>query len=184
MNPNPLLDLTQPSEARARTILDEGTGTPILVAGTGTILTPDPSARTGQVMTPDAFTPTQVQVMREAIAVIDGFSFQAVYGTPSEEADPEPTIPAQAPPPEPSGPPTHWSHSTVKGPVREATMMYSAPPQHTVLQASLGLPNGPPRAPFLIPSLLNLPMSILLKPFDRLSASGRLMQAIMDMPGW
>jgi len=128
MNPNPLLDLTQPSEARARTILDEGTGTPILVAGTGTILTPDPSARTGQVMTPDAFTPTQVQVMREAIAVIDGFSFQAVYGTPSEEADPEPTIPAQAPPPEPSGPPTHWSHSTVKGPVREATMMYSAPP--------------------------------------------------------
>ena len=79
MDPNPPPDLTQPSEARARTLLHEEIGT---------ILTPDPSARSGQAMTPNAFTPAQVQAMREAIAVIDGFSFQAVYGTPSEEADP------------------------------------------------------------------------------------------------
>uniref|UniRef100_A0A7S4AUB0 Uncharacterized protein n=1 Tax=Pseudo-nitzschia australis TaxID=44445 RepID=A0A7S4AUB0_9STRA len=100
MDPIPPPDLTQPSEARARTLLDEGTGTPILVARTGTILTPDPSGRSGQAMTmtPDAFTPTHVQAMREAIAVIDGFSFQAVYGTPSEEADPEPTVPTRPPP--------------------------------------------------------------------------------------
>jgi len=100
MDPNPPPDLTQPSEARARTTLDEGTSTPILVAGTRTILTPDPSVKTGQAMTLDAFTPAQVQAMQETLAAIDGFSFWATYGTPSEEPEPEPTVPAQAPPPE------------------------------------------------------------------------------------
>eukprot|EP00532_Pseudo-nitzschia_australis_P016591 CAMPEP_0168256058 /NCGR_PEP_ID=MMETSP0141_2-20121125/5629_1 /TAXON_ID=44445 /ORGANISM="Pseudo-nitzschia australis, Strain 10249 10 AB" /LENGTH=164 /DNA_ID=CAMNT_0008192687 /DNA_START=952 /DNA_END=1446 /DNA_ORIENTATION=+ len=133
MDPNPPPDLTQPSEARARTTLDEGTSTPILVAGTRTILTPDPSVRTGQAMTPDAFAPAQVQAMREALAAIDGFSFRATYGTPSEEPESEPTIPAQAPPPESSGPPAPWSPSTVEGPGREATMMYSAAPAYSPL---------------------------------------------------
>uniref|UniRef100_A0A7S4AU52 Uncharacterized protein n=1 Tax=Pseudo-nitzschia australis TaxID=44445 RepID=A0A7S4AU52_9STRA len=108
MDPIPPPDLTQPSEARARALLDERTESPTLVARTGTILTPDPIGRSGQAMrtmtpamramTPDAFTQTDVQAMREAIAVIDGFSFQAVYGTPSEEADPEPTVPTRPPP--------------------------------------------------------------------------------------
>ena len=117
MDPNPPPDLTQPSEARARALLDERPESPTLVARTGTILTPDPVGRSGQAMrtmpptmramTPDAFTRTNVQAMREAIAVIDGFSFWAMYGTLSEEADPEPTVPTQAPPPEPTGQPTH-----------------------------------------------------------------------------
>ena len=50
-----------------------------------------------QAMTPDAFTRADAQAMREAIAVIDGFSFRAMYGTPSEEADPEPTVPTLVP---------------------------------------------------------------------------------------
>jgi len=78
MDPNPPPDLTQPSEARARTILDEGTGT---------ILTPDPSVRTGQGRTPAVFSPDQVQAMRDALAAIDGYSFRAAYGTPSEEPE-------------------------------------------------------------------------------------------------
>jgi len=111
MDPNSPLDLTQPSEARARTILapDEGTGI-------GTILTPDPSVRTGQGRTPAVFSPDQVQAMRDALAAIDGYSFQAAYGTPSEEPEqeqtlPEPTVPEHGRvvlPPGYSGPPAEW----------------------------------------------------------------------------
>jgi len=66
MDSNPPPDLTQPSEARARIILDEGTGT---------ILTPDPCVRTGQGRTPVVFSPDQVQALRDALAAIDGYSF-------------------------------------------------------------------------------------------------------------
>uniref|UniRef100_A0A6V0CFE5 Uncharacterized protein n=1 Tax=Pseudo-nitzschia australis TaxID=44445 RepID=A0A6V0CFE5_9STRA len=102
MDPIPPPDLTQPSESRARALLDERTRTesPTLVARTGTILTPDPSGRSGQAMramTPDAFTRADAQAMREAIAVIDSFSFRAMYDTPSEDADPEPTVPTRPP---------------------------------------------------------------------------------------
>ena len=126
MDPNPPPDLTQPSEARARTILapDEGTGT---------ILTPDPSVGTGQVRTPVVFPPDQIQALRDALAAIDGFSFRAAYGTPSEEPEQEPTLPEPkptvlehghiAPPPGYSEPPAEWSPSTVDAPVHEVTMM-------------------------------------------------------------
>ena len=133
MDPNPPPGLTQPSEARARALLDERTESPTLVARTGTILTPDPVGRSGHAipnMTPDVFTRADAQAMREAIAVIDGFSFRAMYGTPSEEAGSVPPAPPRAPPPEPTGPPTHWSPSTVESPSRDATMMYSAPPAY------------------------------------------------------
>jgi len=163
MDPNPPPDLTQPSETRAWTILapDGGTGT-----GTGTILTPDPSVGTGQAPTPAAFSPAQVQAMRDALAAINGYSFQAAYGTPSEEPEqeqtlPEPTVPEHGRvvlPPGYSGPPAEWSPSTVDAPVREATMMYSTILAH---QLSLGPPNSPTKMPFLIPSPLNLPVSTL-----------------------
>mmetsp|Transcript_20013 Transcript_20013/g.41153 ORF Transcript_20013/g.41153 Transcript_20013/m.41153 type:complete len:124 (+) Transcript_20013:245-616(+) len=93
MDPNPPPDLTQPSEARARILLDEGTGTTILVAGTGTILTPDPSVGTGHIWTPADFSPAQIQAMWDALAAIDGYSFRAGHGSPSEEPEQEPTLP-------------------------------------------------------------------------------------------
>jgi len=71
--------------------------------------------------------------MRDALAAIDGYSFRAAYGTLSEEAEPEPTVLAQAPPPESLGPPAQCSPSTVKGPVRQAIMMYSAAPAYSPL---------------------------------------------------
>jgi len=128
MDPNPPPDLTQPSEAMARTILDEGTGTS---------LTPDPSVRTGQGRTPVLFSPDQVQALRDTLAAIDGYSFRAAFGTPSKEPEQEPTLPEpeltvpdHAPPPGYPGPPAEWSPSTVETPVREGTMMYSAAPAY------------------------------------------------------
>jgi len=72
MDPNPPPDLTQPSEARARTILAPNEGT-----GIGTILTLDPSVGTGHVWTPADFSPAQIQAMQDALAAIDGYSFCA-----------------------------------------------------------------------------------------------------------
>jgi len=105
MDPNPPPNLTQPNEARARTILTPNEGT-----RTGTILIPDPSVGTGHVWTPADFSPAQIQAMRDALAAIDGYSFRAAYGTPSEEPEQEPTLPE----PEPTVPspghvkPPHW----------------------------------------------------------------------------
>jgi len=106
--------------------------------GIRTILTPDPSVGTGQAPTPAAFSPAQVQAMRDALAAINGYSFQAAYGTPSEEPDQEPTLAEPTvpelrhivPPPVYSGPPAEWSPSTVNAPVCEATMMYCAAPAY------------------------------------------------------
>eukprot|EP00532_Pseudo-nitzschia_australis_P013749 CAMPEP_0168223772 /NCGR_PEP_ID=MMETSP0140_2-20121125/11587_1 /TAXON_ID=44445 /ORGANISM="Pseudo-nitzschia australis, Strain 10249 10 AB" /LENGTH=123 /DNA_ID=CAMNT_0008153873 /DNA_START=400 /DNA_END=771 /DNA_ORIENTATION=- len=69
--------------------------------------------------------------MRDALSAIEGYSFRAAYGTPSEE--PEPTLPPPGqvkPPPGYPGPPAGWSPSTLDALIREATMMYSAPPAH------------------------------------------------------
>jgi len=112
MDPNPP-DFTEPREARN----EEGAGT----IPAGTILTPDPSVGTGHVLSLDVFSPANIQTMRDALAAIDGYSFRAAYGTPSEEPEPEPTLlpPGHIKPPTGySGPPMGWSPSTLDAPVR------------------------------------------------------------------
>jgi len=127
MDPNPTPSFTAPRETRNE-------------EGTGTILTPDPSVGTGDVLSPAVFSPAGIQAMRDALAAIDGYSFRAGHGSPSEEPEQEPTLPELEPtlpepghikpPPGYSGPPAGWSPSTLNAPVREATMMYSAAPAH------------------------------------------------------
>jgi len=94
MDPNPP-DFTKPREAKNE-------------EGAGTILTPDPSMGTGHILSPAAFSPANVQAMLDALAAIEGYSFRAAYGTPTEEPELEPTLPPprhDKPPPGYPGPP-------------------------------------------------------------------------------
>jgi len=170
-------DFTQPCEAPSEATSKERARI---------ILTPDPSVGTGCILpgSPADMSPANVQAIWDAIATIQGYSFNAEYATPSEEQEPAFAPPKHVkPPPGYPGLSAGWSPSTLDGPIREATMMYSAPPAHcppTITWTTA----WPYKDAFADPITIEVAREPLVRLFKVSSAFGPLALPIMDMPGW